>query len=382
MYILHQETGTLKTYLRPTGVDQKFWASDGNEILFVVNPKAPAMTVRATGNGQFYTTPAKAYWSPKINRQTTCIQPGTGTVTMELRDLYGRNISYRINGGSWVSVGAATVMLSDSSFSDGANTLEYRSAGFDANARTRIVIKNPTHPSLVETHGFSMWADSVAFSDVVARLSREPYRKNWNELLTRTDFSSESGVADWNTNRQQGIRAINGFPLSHAFVALVRGWDYTQSGQSRSHGRIAKEMMLETIRSTNPVGFEIQMSAESAPSRELHAFGYYDIKPPVKLALAYDLFAANFRSDKVSGGMSPIEDYYIRDVLAGVAYEAMEWCAGHQALGSPEMWGGARMLGATIIARILSEYSTPYYGTSWFGSVQDTFLECPFPDVG
>jgi hypothetical protein len=87
---------------------------------------------------------------------------------------------------------------------------------------------------------------------------------------------------------------------------------------------------------------------------------------------------ANFRSDQVAGGVTPIEDYFIRDRLAGFAFEAMQWTADMNAMGSPSLWGGARCLTAQSIAMILREYSTPYYGTSGFGAVQTTYPLCPY----
>lgn len=36
-------------------------------------------------------------------------------------------------------------------------------------------------------------------------------------------------------------------------------------------------------------------------------------------------------------------------------------------------------MAATIIGLIMKEYSTPYYGTSGFGTVQTTYDSCPFP---
>jgi hypothetical protein len=46
-------------------------ASDGKCQLFVVDPVTPCIHFTATSTGQFYTTPAKPYWIPKVTTQTT-----------------------------------------------------------------------------------------------------------------------------------------------------------------------------------------------------------------------------------------------------------------------------------------------------------------------
>ena len=50
----------------------RYAASDGKTVLFVVNPKTPAISFEVLNSqAQFYTTPAKAYFMPKIHSQTT-----------------------------------------------------------------------------------------------------------------------------------------------------------------------------------------------------------------------------------------------------------------------------------------------------------------------
>lgn len=353
-------------------VDQKFYASDAKTVLLVVNPKTPCFTARATGSGQFYTTPPKAYWTPKIVPQTTYI---SGTVSIELRDINGNNVFYRINGGSYTNAGASTVTLNQTNFNDGSNTLEYYYQGNEAFVKTRIVVKNPTHPSLAEQHGNYLWVDNTGYSAVLSRITRAPYLSYYNAYRGSSD---QSGHPAWNNTSRKGYRLPVAQALTNAFVAKVLGWDYTATGATKSHGRYAKEMILEFSRNTDPVGFEMQMSSDASGNRELHAFGYNDAQPVVSTLFAYDLIAANFRSDQVSGGLTPIEDYFVRDRLAGFAYEAMQWSANMTALGDPGMWGGARMMTSVSIAMILREYSTPYYGTSGFGNVQTTYPLCPY----
>lgn len=358
-------------------VDQKFYASDARTTLLVVNPKTPCFTARATGTGQFYTTPPKAYWTPNIVAQTSYISPGTsGTVTIELRDINGNNVFYRINGGSYTNAGASTVTLTDSQFSSGSNTLEYYYAGNAAFTKTRIVVKNPTHPSLAETHGNYLFIDSTNYADMLSRITRAPYKSTYDGYKAGGDVT---GQAVFETQIGLGRKGIGGDALLNVFVAKVNGYAYTAPSRARSFGEYAKLMLLTNSRTADPVGFEVQMSAGASGNRELHAFGYYDALPVLKAIFAYDIIVANFRSDQVTGGLTPVEDYFVRDTFANFAFEAMQWTADMTGLGSPEMWGGARMMVSTSIAMIMREYSTPYYGTSGFGTVQTTYPMCPYP---
>lgn len=357
-------------------VDQAYYASDGKTVLLVVNPKTPCFTARATGSGQFYTTPPKAYFTPKVVPQTTYI---SGTVSIELRDINGNNVFYRINGGTYTDAGGPTVTLNQDNFTDGQNTLEYYYAGNQAFTKTRMVVKNPGYPSASEAHGNYLWENTEGLSRVLARITRAPYLGYYTTYRNRGDFS---GQFDWDAKAGRGLRVSgsNGvtYALKNAFVAKVEGYGFTRSGASKSHGQYAKEMIMETSRTIDPLGFELNHSSDGVPARELHYRGYYDSLPILDALFAYDILIANFRSDQVSGGITPVEDYFIRDHLANFAYEAMQWTADMTGLGSPGMWGGARILAATSIGMILREYSTPYYGTSGFGTVQTTYPLCPY----
>jgi hypothetical protein len=358
--------------LQANFVDQAFYATGGKTVLLVVNPKTPCFTARASGSGQFYTTPPKAYFTPKIVPQTTYI---SGTVTIELRDINGHNVFYRINGGAYTNAGSNIASLTQDNFNTGANTLEYYYQGNESYVKTRKVVKDPPHPSLSEPHGNYLWVDNAGYNKVVSRLSRAPYSGYFKLYSTRTDFA---GLDDWNSKYHLGLRINTGFALKNAFVAKVLGWDYKINSSARPSGQIAKEMILEQGRNIDPIGFELQHSSDSIPNRELHYRGYYDSLPVLSSIFAYDIIVANFRSDQVAGGLTPVEDYFIRDRFAGFAYEAMQWSADMTGLGSPGMWGGARMMTAVSIAMIMREYSSTYYGTSGFGTVQTTYPLCPY----
>ncbi len=355
-------------------VDQSFYASDGKTVLLVVNPKTPCLTFRVTGNAQFYTTLPKAYWTPKLNAQTTYIDPGSnGQVTAEIRNLYGGVVFYSVNGAAFKPALGASITLPDSVFKAGSNSLRYYYN--PANIKTRTVFKSPGFPSASETHGTYLWPNSAAYSKTLSRIKRDPYLNIYSGYKNRGDTSTQDL---WDTNGRKGLRTKSWMPLRNAFVAMVEGWEFRRAGATKSHGRYAKEMLLESTRTVDPIGFEYNHSADAIPNREIHYRGYYDAVPVLDCLFAYDIMISKFRSNQVSGGITPIEDLFIRDRLAGFAYEAVQWGAGMNGVGAPGMWGGARMMCGTSIGMILKEYSTSYYGTSGFGAKKTTYPLCPY----
>jgi len=353
-------------------------ASDGKEFIFVVNPRTPAMSVRASGNAQFYTTPPRQYGIPKIHAQTTYIQPGGGGVTFTLRDLAGGQVAYRINGGAWTTVREA--VIADRAFTDGSNTLEYRCAGSPERIRTRTVVRNPPHPSRQELHGDFLWVDAAEFKRVTARLERPPYKECWDKLLTSDDRTFQAmwdrnGLQNWRRpwfSTEKGFSgmhpAVGGAATNNAFIAAVKGWDYKRPGKDKSFGRYAKEMVLRNLWGRlDAIRFYGNQSNGANPSAEVVGAGYYMIKQIFDAVPAYDILAGRFRSDQVADGITPIEDLYLRDTLALAAAQMVPGLAERGAGKEPGLWGTARIVGALMVAAALPEYSTPYYGTSGFG---------------
>lgn len=366
---------------RAAKYDHAYWASDGKTVLLVVDPKTPCLSVRASGSGQFYTTPPKAYWTPRIVPQTTYLAAGKdGEVTIELRDITGHAVHYRLNDGPEVDAKQASVTLRHDAFKPGANTLTYWYAGNEKFRRIRTVVRDPAFPSAAEKHGDYLWGDAAGLATVRARLQREPYAKPYR-------LSKEADRSGWEKNSFKGLRYTGGDnlhqstgALKEACIALIEGPAFVPPGTSKTCVRLAREMLLDHQRTIDPLGFEMLHTDDAIPNRELHYRGYYDSTPSLYGIFAYDLMVAHFRIDQVPDGITAIEDLFVRDRLAGFAYEAMQWTAGNCALGDPGMWGGARIMTATSIAMIMREYSSPYYGTSGFGTVQTTFPLCPFPD--
>jgi hypothetical protein len=367
----------------PTQSKVVYWSSDGKEFIFVVNPKTPALTIRASGNAEFYTTPPKAHLVPKIHMQTTYFNAHTGSVTFELKDLYGHNVFYRINHGTWVE--DAHPVLDQDDFTDGTNTLEYYYAGNQSYTKTRTVVKNPSHPSLPEAHGNFLWKDQNEFNRIRARLTRAPYAGGWQKIKTNASCHYQ---AVWDVTGHTPHRRIFIIPdpwysyhpavmdasLPNAFVALVEGWDYTRSGATKSFGRYAVEMLLgNSWARVDHIGWEYDHSQSPHPSSEVITAGYYFTPAITDAVAAYDIVAAHFRSDQVSGGLTAIEDDYVRDQFGRYALACMQY---H--MGPVGMWDTAQDMGAMMVGMCLREYTSPVYGTSGYGTVQTAYLFTPY----
>lgn len=348
-------------------------AGDGKLFWLVVNPKTPGLTITSTGNAQFYTTPPKIYFVPKIINQITYFNEGTGTVSFEIRNLYSGNVFYRIGGtGPFTDAGANNVILNQDHFSDGINTLEYYYAGNSDYTKTRIVVKNPTHPSLEEDHGYLVFGDSAGLQIAKDNADKSPYNNYYNLLKTNSYWNKHQ---EWDSLANQGHRYnYSGHPANptaiapNAFVALKEGFTYTKVGESKSFGEYSKEMLLQNMRTIDPVGFEIRHDGYPVPARELFNRGYYDVNPILDSMLAYDIFAGHLRDDQVTGGLTAIEDYYFRDLMAEFVVEALKWMQNGTGI-PPGMWGSARNCGAIMIGIYMPSYQSDLYGTSGFDGV-------------
>ena len=365
----------------PDGFDDS-WASDGKYVLFCVNPKTPAMTVRASETGQFFTTPGWTYWVPKIHDQTTYFQ---GSCTFEINNIYGGNISYRVNGGSAVAVGEATVTLKETHFTNGSNTLEYWYDSTPSVKRTRTIVKNPMHPGIPEAHGERVLGGSDGWAKFQSRARRNPYKP----LVDSAKSTSASGQSDWENNRRQGLR-FGGQNWPHrnnqsghnAILAKYLGWTAYASGapSNKTYAAYAKEILLESPLAQHPVGFETSFWASmSIPAADTIYRGYWDSKFAFSAATAYDVLMGGFRSDQVTGGITPIEDYYIRDMLASWVHLSTLVTSGVVYTGEGSgMWTVCRAIGSTMIACVMPNYSTNYYGTSGLDGDTKVYQWAPF----
>ncbi len=366
----------------------EFRSSDGKIWYFVVNPKTPCMTWRVSGSGQFYTTPPKTYFIPKIYDQTTYI---SGTVTCELRDINGNNVFYRINGGTFINAGTNHVTLNQNNFATGANTLEYYYAGREANKKTRRVVKNPGYPSEAEAHGNRLWVNATQWTNIMRpSLMNSTDKKWWIDQWSSGKKQANHGQVNSMARTGQRPIILSGpdeaaFP--NALVAKIYGMNYKQSGALRTAADFAKLALFETRTVLDPIGKELNTSNNPVPARELNYRGYYDVRSIYSIAAAYDVIAGDYRANQgFANGLTPIEDYFIRDSLARWVHmcgmESGGW-------GSPiwykldggGMWDTAQKTGAAMIACMMPNYSTEYYGTCGMDGNNTVFSDVVFPTL-
>ena len=363
-------------------VANEYKASDGIYHVVVVNPKTPAIRWITSGNGQFYTTPAKNYWIPKIYDQVTYLQ---GNVTCELRDINGNNVFYRINGGNFINAGANHVQIAASQFTVGENILEYYYAGQTAHTKTRKVVRDPAFPSAGENHGNLMWVNDQGWQKIRARLNQEPYKPRYE----RYEWDSShlgNGQSTWGYRDLR--RKTHQFALPNALVAKNRGNEfsnfiYNGEGSTKPYAEFAKEMVLDNARTMDATGYEAVWPGEALPNKEQFYRGYWDVDTIYSQAFAYDLLVSQYRSDQHPNGLTPIEDYFIRDCLASWAWECLQVRSGMSRLRAERgMWGNMRSIGGIVCGMVMPTYSTPYYGTSGFDNQStQVYPWCPFPDT-
>ncbi len=359
------------------------WASDGKMQMFVVNPRTPCITVAETGNAHFYTTPAKVYFTPVIHPQTTYILPRAGTVTVTLTDIYGGVVQYRINGGTWTNNGTNTVALADSVFSAGTNTLEARYAATPTIIRSRTIVKNPAFPSAGEAHGDLMWGNSTEYAKITGRLATGRYASYWTKLQTQR---SELYHNYWDSYGMQGHRRpwygldpiVGTKAFENAFVAEILGWDAKMSVDApKTYAQYAKEMLLDNVLNLDGVGLELNSNQLPAPITDNRGAGYYVVNNVFSMAAGYDIIAAHYRSDQHANGITPIEDYFIRDQMAGFCVRNLQGYAKN----GPELWNTAMSAGVMMIGLAMPDYDTVYFGTSGYnGTTLATKPWTPYPN--
>lgn len=384
-----------QAYLQPLDIKEEYWASDGKQLIFVVNPKTPALQIWKSGNAQFYTTPAKTYDIPKIHDQTTYIDERDGVVNLQVVDINGNNVFYRINGGTFIDAGSNSVELTHADFSSGTNSLEYYFAGNAEYTKTREIVRSPGHPSLAEKHGKFLWGhDTNQFEAFLDRAKNKPFEYHYKQLKTNEGANTQSY---WLQHGRDGSRRYlfksrdkvsvrhpntSTGAFSNAILAVLDGFDSKHwRGSYPTYGEFATEIILGIpwFR-VDPIGWEIDHSQGAHPSTEVIGAGYYTVKQILDACMAYDILAGHFRSDQVTGGMTPIEDFFIRDQLAKWVVNCNKESRARPPYTERRggMWDTAKWSGSVMIAMCMTEYSTSYYGTSGYGNAQTGYEYTPF----
>jgi hypothetical protein len=368
----------------------EFRCSDGKIWTFVVNPKTPCATWRATGDGQFYTTPAKTYFMPHIYDQTTNFSARSGGVSVELRDINGKNVFFRITPDpnakdiEYVDAGLNHVTLNQGSFPGGTSYLQYYCQGNEGYVKTRKVVKDPGYPSVAEKHGDRLWFDAGQWnSQIGPKVVSNWWFKQWNE---KEDMNGHASIlASYRTGGRGGFGSV---ALVNAIVARASGFNFESKWhKGHTYAEFAKKAVLDNTLVIDPIGIELNTSNMPNSSREMIYRGYNDVRPVLETAAAYDILIGYYRANQGHpNGISPIEDLFLRDQMARWvhmtgfefgSYSSPVWFA----LDRGGMWDTAHKIGATMIACMMPGYSTPYYGTSGLDGNIKTYDHLPFPTL-
>ncbi|MBF0197540.1 MAG: hypothetical protein HQL32_07510, partial [Planctomycetes bacterium] len=350
-----------------------YFSSDGKEFLFVVNPNTPMLFfTQESADSEYYTTPAKTYFLPRIHEQMTYVSDGIG---INLHSFDHQAISYRWGEGEWQ---AYREPLLSTDLDVGLHVLSYK---MNDVVKSRSLYKSPSSPSLHEVHsGKLLWGETSGLSVLKEKVKREPYATHYKWL--RDDYLDLESVDDLN----QGQRLWQNNALSYALVAMIEGVDSTLG---LKYAKAAKKCLLDNKLSIDPVGFELNHNFAPMPSAEWSTYGYYSVNNVYDVLYAYDLLIHSFLSTEITGGITPIEELKIRDSLARWVAVNLNELRGYE--GDLEenkqpdpslkigMWDFARHSASALTAICMSDYESNYYGVSGYnGSLnQDKW---PFED--
>ncbi len=362
------------------------WASDGKVYTFVVNPTTPCISFTAAGaDAQWYTTPPKAHFVPKIHPQTTYL---LGEVLIELAALDGAEVQYSLRAEGettdvWQVYTDPLSTLTEGLAADTRYELRYR-IGADGPVKTRILHYDPAYPSDSEPHPTNiLWRGEEGLQRIRDRINdpapeREVYRDTYAEVLYDSWYHQRGRATLMDGDRRNTIGMAM---LCNAFPLIIDGFDQHPDAAAFLH-----DAMLDNILNLDPVGVEGVHSTNN-PCKEINYQGYYSVTTPLAMALAYDWVIADLRADRHPHGFTAVEDYKMRDMLAAFClHTALRYVDDYSHWIDPNgydlgMWTTAWLFGANIISAVMPDYDSDVFGTSGApgGTFDDPRPWTPFP---
>ena len=358
-------------------------ASDGHCVEVCVNPLTPVIQFKATGSEQFYTTPVKTYHIPKIWRQTTYLTSGVQINFVNLTN--SDAVQYSVDGGNFQDYEGTPILAS--SLFGGSNTthaLRVR-CGSEGVVCSRDIVYQPDYPGASETHGYLLWKDETEKQEVTNKIknvqpfkySYSTYKGNWYQGLPVSFSDARNG---WCSGA-----SMAGNALANAFVVAIEG-----PSNASVNAAAAKTRLLRMAR-IKPVGTDIDIDAQSPSKDFLNELGQ-TLELFADAGVAYDLMAGFCRQSQYSGGLTPVEEYKIRDGLAkivttvlGRMHESYSATIG----GGDTHWAHGYELMAGMMSLAMPTYKNNYYGTSGGDRVSTNDLVDsngkywnPYPDQG
>ena len=342
--------------LSVAGIDShRQGASDGHCIWMCVNPVTPILQLQADDNQQFYTTPIKTYFVPKIWAQTSYVTSGVRLHFVNLTD--DQPSQYRVADGTWQTY-QGTALPVTGLFGDRGKpvTIEYR-CGPSGSIASRSIVVDPEYTAREERHGFMLWADEAGRQSVIARVTeRQPFKKSYETW--RSGLNEPRSVSDvrgiWRSTAGSATRA-----QAEALLVALEGAESVPLTANNCKSRLLRLARLQ------PLGTEYNINSATPAKDFLNELGQ-TIQQLGDAAIAYDLLAAHFRSDRHAGGITPIEEIWIRDGLGKVAKSILQMRANWSAISGAgdTHWSHGYDLAVQLIAMAMPTYKTPYYGVS------------------
>ncbi len=333
--------------------------SDGYCVPICVNPQTPIIQLSASGADQFYTTPVKTYFIPKIWDRTTYMTSGVRISFVNLTN--SASVLYQADGGSWQTWNGTA--LAASALFSGSNTTHALQVkcGASGTVLTRAVVYQPAYPAPTEQHGYLLWANEADRQAVIHKLNNvQPFQISYQQ-----HFAGRPGLpVTFNTDQRQAssfwayeAQAI----LQQAFISVVDG----PTSRNGSVCASAAKLGLLWLSRLEPVGFELHICASTPAKDYLSELGQSE-ECFADAAVGYDLLAGFYRSSQQAGGLTPIEEVQIRDGLAKIAKSLLQFRDNYGAVGGggDSHWSLGYELTMGITSLAMPSYATSYYGVS------------------
>lgn len=333
-------------------------ASDGHFIAVCVNPLTPVLQFSASGAEQYYTSPAKICNVPAVWDQITYLTSGVRVHFVNLTN--GEPVFYRIGGGAFQKYAGNPLKAGDL-FKGGNSThvLEAK-CGEKGVVYRRSIVFEPAHPAPAENHGYLLWKDEDDRQATVKKLLNvDPFKKSYAEFCGNYNQGMPGKFEDARDGWCQGALMASQ-ALANAFVMAVEGPETRLES-----ARLAKTRLLRMAR-LQPLGAMESPSSHTPGKDFMNELGQ-TMHQFADAGVAYDLLAGFYRSTQHPEGMTPVEEWKIRDGLAKIAHallgqmrENMSYTIG----GGDTHWGYGYEIAAGTIALAMPTYKTPYYGVS------------------
>ncbi|MBD3271107.1 MAG: hypothetical protein GF384_01050 [Elusimicrobia bacterium] len=364
----------------PSNFNGRGHLSDGNMVYCVINPQVPAMRIRASSGGEYYTTPLTSYHTPRILEQTTYC---SGNVTVELVNITnGLPVFYRFDQGSAVEY-TGPIPVRDAGSGD--NVLSFWIE--NGTVKKRRFIIDPPYPSKGEKHGCMLWNSEAELAYIKNKMGREPYatglRNFQRNLSNRFDtikmpFPTRTG---W-----RGIIAQAYVPF-HFMVPYYLG--ELSMGQNSEYAILSKKTLLSLV-NVDFIGSE-DIEDDYRPCTDIYSIPNSGHNTYINLGLGYDLTINIFKKTNHTQGITPIEDYKIRDQLAKIVHIMLKyrenkntrketWIGWNGQVAGNMHWGHGEELIAYVLGMAMPSYSSPVYGTSGFDGSSGEYVWTPYPD--